>query len=105
MRPRLRRLFVFGLLSISLSACATSTGTFNTPIGAIQLGMYVDEVEDILGQGSVVEAQRKEGSYTIETRSYASGDGRRYVVYYVNDIVRRWELKDQAPATSQSQPQ
>lgn len=105
MRQRLCRLLALGILSVTLAACSTSTGMINTPIGKIQLGMYIDEVEDILGQGSIVEPERSDGTYTTQTRSYPSGDGRRYVVYYVNDVVRRWELQDQASAASQSQPQ
>jgi hypothetical protein len=103
MRIDLRRIVAVGLLAIGLSACSTSTGTINTPIGKIQLGMYLDEVEDILGPGTVVVPGREQGTFIVETLSYPSGDGRTYVVYYVNEVVRRWELKDQASTASQSQ--
>lgn len=98
----LRRIATIGLLSFVLSACSTSTGTINSPIGKIQIGMYMDEVEDILGSGTV-EAESEGGDFFTQTLSYPAKDGRRYVVYYVNDVVRRWELKDQASSMSQAQ--
>ena len=98
-----RQIVSIGLLSIALSACSTSTGTINTPIGKIQIGMYIDDVESVLGNGTVVEAGQAEGEWVVQTKRYPSDDGRTYVVYYVNDIVRRWELKETASSASQSQ--
>ncbi len=108
MRLELRRMVVIvviGFMAVGLSACSTSTGTINTPIGQIQLGMYLDDVHEFLGDGMVVEPLKTRGENTVETRAYPSDDGRTYIVYYVNDVVRRWELKAQAPAVSTGQPQ
>ncbi|MGD8415187.1 MAG: hypothetical protein PVF33_13190 [Candidatus Latescibacterota bacterium] len=99
----LRRIVTIGLLSFVFSACSTSTGTINTPIGKIQIGMYKDDVQDILGSGTVIDEATSEGTFITQTLSYPAQDGRTYVVYYVNDVVRRWELKDQASTMSQAQ--
>ena len=96
----LRRLLGIVLLAILLSACSTSTGTINAPIGKIQLGMFIEDVEEVLGPGTIVEAERMEGEFAVVTKRYPSADGRSYVVYYVNEVVRRWELKDQASASA-----
>ena len=105
MRLELRRIVAIIIMAGGLSACSTSTGQINTPIGKIQLGMYIDDVEDMLGPGSVVTAENSRGTNVIETRAYRAQDGRTYVVYYVNEVVRRWELKEQAPTASTTQPQ
>ena len=105
MRLEFRRIVPIGVLAVGLSACSTSTGTINSPIGTIQIGMFIDDVQEILGVGTVVEPLEARGEFTVETRAYPSNDGRSYVVYYVNDIVRRWELKEKAPTMSTAQPQ
>lgn len=105
MRLEFRRIVAIGVLAIGLSACSTSTGTINSPIGLIQLGMDIEDVEDILGEGVAVEAESAKGQYLVQTRAYPSNDGRTYVVYYVDDVIRRWELTDQAPTASTAQPQ
>jgi hypothetical protein len=105
MHLEFRRIVAIGLLVMVLSGCSTSTGTINTPIGAIQIGMYLDEVQDVLGQGSVLEQPRTQGAFVIETHTYPSNDGRTYVVYYVDEVVRRWELKELPPTASPSESQ
>jgi hypothetical protein len=99
----LRRIATIGLLSFVFSACSTSTGTINSPIGKIQIGMYKDDVQDILGNGTVLEPETSEGAFITQTLSYPAEDGRTYVVYYVDDVVRRWELRDRASTMSQAQ--
>ena len=94
-----------GFMAVGLSACSTSTGTINSPIGIIQLGMYIEDVQEILGEGVAVDPEKLVGEIRIQTRSYPSNDGRTYVVYYVDDVIRRWELKEQAPTASTAQPQ
>ena len=101
MRFDFHRMIAIGMLSVALSACSTTTGTINTPIGKIQLGMYIDDVTDVLGEGSVVVAERSEGQFLVQTRAYPNDDGRTFVVYFVNDVVRRWELTDRPPTASQ----
>lgn len=103
MSRSLCRLLTIGILSLVLNACSTTTGSINTPIGKIQLGMYADDVEDILGPGNVIGAERNEGEFVTQTLSYPANDGRTYVVYYVNDVVRRWELKDGSSSMSRAQ--
>ncbi len=105
MRLEFRRLVVIGIIAIGLSACSTSTSTINSPIGIIQLGMYLDDVQDILGEGVVVDSEKLKGEFLVQTRAYPSNDGRTYVVYYVDDVVRRWELKERVPTASTAQPQ
>lgn len=97
------RVLAIALLSTVLTACSTSTGTINTPIGKIQLGMYIDDVEEVLGAGTVVETGQAEGEWVVLTKRYPSDDGRSYVVYYVNEVVRRWELKEITSSASQTQ--
>ena len=99
MRVELSRIIAMCAIVVGLSACSTSTGLINTPIGKIQLGMYIEDVGDILGEGSVLVPERAEGEFLVQTRVYPAQDGRRFVVYYVNDIVRRWELQDR-PSTA-----
>jgi hypothetical protein len=99
----IRRLLSIALLAVLLSACSTSTGTINTPIGKIQLGMYIEDVEDVLGPGTVLESERLEGEFRVQRKGYASADGRTYVVYYVDDIVRRWELREDSASAEQTQ--
>jgi len=108
MRLELHRIVVvvaIGFMALGLSACSTSTGTINSPIGLIQLGMYIDDVDEILGPAMVVSEERLKGEFLVQTLAYPSDDGRTYVVYYVNDVVRRWELKERAPTVSTAQPQ
>lgn len=102
MARRLCQLLTIGMLSFVINACSTTTGAINTPIGKVQLGMYSDEVEDILGPGNVIGEKRNEGEFSTQTMSYPASDGRVYLVYYVNDIVRRWELKDRVSSVSQT---
>lgn len=105
MRLELSRMVTMAFMVFAFSACSTSTGTYNTPIGTIQLGMHIEDIRDILGEGTVVEPLEERGVYTLETRAYPARDGRSYVVYFVNDIVRRWELKERVPTASTSESQ
>ncbi len=91
------------IVAFSLSACRTSTGLINQPIGLIQLGMEIEEVSDVLGEGDLVKSDATGGRFLIETRAYPSRDGRVYVIYFVDDVVRRWELVDRAPTARQSE--
>ena len=103
MRLVLRRIATIGLLSFAISACSTTTGTINTPVGKIQIGMYMEDVEDILGQGTILGSEQVTGENDTQLIQYPTTDGRRYVVYYVNEVVRRWELKDSTTGVSQAQ--
>ncbi len=55
MRLELSRMVTMAFMVFAFSACSTSTGTYNTPIGTIQLGMHIEDIRDILGEGTVVE--------------------------------------------------
>ncbi len=96
-----RHLIGLVLMSTTLVACSTSVGTINTPIGELQLGMELEEVGDILGAGTVVKPLEVRGKYSTEMRSYPKSDGRIYLVHYVDNIVRRWELRDRVTTESQ----
>ena len=93
MRSFVVRLLCLGAVCISLSACGGSKPTIAEPVGRVQLGMTIEEVTSVLGSGQVVEPGQHVGAHAVEVREFPSGDGRIYVVRFVDGLVRRWELQ------------
>lgn len=94
------RLCLFRVLSvcavcISLAACGSSKPTITEPVGKVQLGMTVVEVSHVLGDGQIIEPAQSEGAHTMEVREYPASNGRKYVIRFIDGLVRRWEIQAQ----------